>query len=60
MKCLLACNANLYYFNFLIDLKETKRKNKQNREKEKDLHTCGRHGYQRVEDDMVSTFDPLY
>ena len=35
------------------------KENKENREKERDLHTSGRRGYQRVEDDMVNTCDDI-
>jgi len=43
-------------FNWFLGYKE---KNKENREKERDLHTSGRRGYQRVEDDMVNNCDDI-
>ena len=33
--------------------------NKENREKERDLHTSGCQSYQRVEDDMVNNCDDI-
>jgi hypothetical protein len=53
----MACNVCLH---FSMELQETRRKNKKNRENEKELHTSGHRGFQSVEDDMVSTCDALY
>ena len=45
------------YFQLISRIKG--KKNKENREKERDLHTSGRRGYQRVEDDMVNNCDDI-
>ena len=47
-------------FYFPMELQEMRIKNKESIENERELHTSGHWGYQRVEDDMVSTCDALY
>ena len=44
---------------FSIDFEDIRKKNKENIEKEKDLHTSGHRGYQPVEDDLVRNCDDI-
>ena len=57
-KGILACNVD-FYMLFSIHFQDIRKQNKENREKERDLHTSGRRGYQQVEDDMVNNCDDI-
>ena len=52
----LQCWLIYVIFNWFLGYKE---KNKENREKERDLHTSGRRGYQWVKDDTVNNWDDI-